>query len=191
KYTREFLSVEDNFDGDSCQSASDIQPEDESPMEEVRATIPSTSLVPLFFINLRYILLFAVSLFFVTCLVYAYMPWRDLFLAIVLAVVFVLPVGIVQAVTNQQPSLNIYAASIVWGAIEPARVFGSKDHAIYAPVQWDFLAGALLPIPFWFASRRWPHIRWLKHVHWPVFLAATSNIPPALPYFFANGLFCR
>ncbi|KAF9318871.1 hypothetical protein BG003_010388, partial [Podila horticola] len=109
KYSREFLTVEDKFVGDSCQSASDIQPENKSPMEEVRATIPSTSLVPLFFINLRYILLFAISLAlsFVTCLVYAYMPWSALFLAIVLAVVFVLPVGIVQAVTNQQPSLNI------------------------------------------------------------------------------------
>ncbi|KAF9381272.1 hypothetical protein CPC16_009916, partial [Podila verticillata] len=53
---------------------------------------------------------------------------------------------------------------------------------------WGFLVGAVLPIPFWLAARWWPHIRWLKLVHWPVLLAATSSIPPALPYFFSNGL---
>ncbi|KAG0027929.1 hypothetical protein BGZ82_008698 [Podila clonocystis] len=236
--------------------------------------------------NLWYIFLFAASLAlaFLTCVLYAYMPWWALFLALFLAIIFVLPVGIVQAITNQQPSLNIvaeytigyllpghaianvtfktygyivnyqaltfaadlklahymkipprvmfaaqiastllcalvnlvtaqwlistrpnictprgypftcrstntfYAASIIWGAIGPARVFGSKDHAIYAPVQWGFLAGALLPIPFYLASRQWPRVHWLKLVHWPVLLAATSNIPPALPYMYANGL---
>ncbi|KAG9321733.1 hypothetical protein KVV02_005079 [Mortierella alpina] len=37
-----------------------------------------------------------------------------------------------------------------------------------------------------------PHIdqevEWLKLVHWPVLFAATSNMPPALPYFYSNGL---
>ncbi|KAF9958013.1 hypothetical protein BGZ72_001042 [Mortierella alpina] len=40
------------------------------------------------------------------------------------------------------------SASVIWGAIGPARVFGNKDGALYAPVQWGFLVGALLPIPF-------------------------------------------
>ncbi|KAG0339127.1 hypothetical protein BG005_003532, partial [Podila minutissima] len=83
---------------------------------------------------------------------------------------------------------TFYSASIIWGAIAPARVFGNKDGAIYSPVQWGFLAGALLPIPFWIASRKWPNVAWLKLVHWPVLLAATSNMPPALPYFYTNGL---
>ncbi|KAG0035193.1 hypothetical protein BGZ83_004079, partial [Gryganskiella cystojenkinii] len=59
----------------------------------------------------------------------------------------------------------------------------------YSGVQWGFLVGALLPIPFWYAAKKFPHIGWLKHVHWPVLLAATSNMPPALPYFYTNGLF--
>ncbi|KAF8977122.1 hypothetical protein BGZ52_007337, partial [Haplosporangium bisporale] len=236
--------------------------------------------------NLWYILLFAISLglSFLTCLLWSYMPWWAVLLAMALAIIFVLPVGIVQAVTNQQPGLNIvteyvigyllpgdaianvtfktygyivnvqaltfaadlklghymkipprtmfmaqilstllcglinvltaqwlittrpnvctragypftcrntntfYSASVIWGAIGPARVFGHKDGASYASVQWGFLVGAVLPIPFWLAARWWPHIRWLKLVHWPVLLAATSSIPPALPYFFSNGL---
>ncbi|KAF9978746.1 hypothetical protein BGZ73_000756 [Actinomortierella ambigua] len=225
-----------------------------------------------------------VSLTFVTCVVWNYMPWWAVILALAIAMFFVLPVGIVTAVTNQQPGLNIiteyvigyimpgyaianvtfktygyivnvqalafasdlklghymkipprimfaaqvvstvmcstinlvtatwlihtrphvctqagypftcrntntfYSASIIWGAVAPARVFGHTDGALYAPVQWGFLFGALIPIPFWFLHKKFPHIRWLGLVHWPVLLTATSNIPPALPYFFANGL---
>ncbi|KAG0051965.1 hypothetical protein BGZ83_003103 [Gryganskiella cystojenkinii] len=234
-----------------------------------------------------YIILFVTSmgLSFVTCIVWDYMPWWAVFLAVGLAIFFVLPVGIVQAVTNQQPGLNIvteyvigyllpghaianvtfktygyivniqalaftadlklghymkipprimfmaqivstlisgvinlstatwlvntrpkictpegypftcratntfYSASIIWGAIGPARVFGNVDGALYSPVTWGFLVGAILPIPFWYATKMFPHVAWLKYVHWPVLLAATSNMPPALPYFYTNGLF--
>ncbi|KAG0320885.1 hypothetical protein BGZ97_012626 [Linnemannia gamsii] len=227
----------------------------------------------------------SLALSFVACIVYNYMPWWAVFLAMAIAIFFVLPVGIVQAVTNQQPGLNIiteyvigyilpgdpianvtfktygyivnvqaltftsdlklghymkipprimfmaqlistliactinlvtatwlvntrpnvctpegapftcrstrtfYSASIIWGAVAPARVFGNKDDAWYSPVQWGFVAGALLPIPFWLLSRKFPNVVWLKLVHWPVLLAATSNMPPALPYFYTNGLF--
>ncbi|KAF9290604.1 hypothetical protein BGZ68_006596 [Mortierella alpina] len=234
-----------------------------------------------------YIFLFVVSLALslVTCIVWEFMPWWAVLLAMAIAMFFVLPVGIVQAVTNQQPGLNIvteyvigymlpghaianvtfktygyivnvqaltftadlklghymkipprvmfmaqiistlisgvinlstatwlvntrpnictpegfpftcrstktfYSASIIWGAIGPARVFGNVQGALYSPVQWGFLVGALLPIPFWYASRKFPDVAWLKYVHWPVLLAATSNMPPALPYFYTNGLF--
>ncbi|KAG0369041.1 hypothetical protein BGZ54_000549 [Gamsiella multidivaricata] len=234
-----------------------------------------------------YLILFVITLALslVTCVVWDFMPWWAVLLALAIAIFFVLPVGIVQAVTNQQPGLNIvteyvigymlpghaianvtfktygyivnvqaltftsdlklghymkipprimfmaqlistiisglinlatalwlvnsrpnicthegypftcrntntfYSASIIWGAIGPARVFGNKDGALYAPIQWGFLVGALLPIPFWWAANKFPHITWLKYVHWPVLLAATSNMPPALPYFYTNGLF--
>ncbi|KAG0050152.1 hypothetical protein BGZ83_005072 [Gryganskiella cystojenkinii] len=228
--------------------------------------------------------LISLALSFVTCVVWDYMPWWAVILAMAIAIFFVLPVGVVQAVTNQQPGLNIvteyvigymlpghaianvtfktygyivntqalaftadlklghymkipprtmfmaqvvstilggtinlatatwlldtrphictkqgypftcrstntfYSASIIWGAIGPARVFGSLDRGLYGPVTWGFLVGALLPIPFWMAWRRWPHVKWLESVHWPVLLAATSNIPPALPYMYTNGL---
>ena len=234
-----------------------------------------------------YASLFVISLALslVTCVVWEYMPWWAVLLAIGIAIIFVLPVGIVQAVTNQQPGLNIvteyvigyllpghaianvtfktygynvniqaltftadlklghymkipprvmfmaqlistlisgiinlstatwlintrekictlqgypftcrstntfYSASVIWGAIGPARVFGNVDGALYAPVQWGFLVGALLPVPFWLATKKFPNVTWLKYVHWPVLLAATSNMPPALPYFYTNGLF--
>ncbi|KAG0210745.1 hypothetical protein BGX28_009020 [Mortierella sp. GBA30] len=239
--------------------------------------------VPDWWYGILFIVTLALSL--VTCIVWNFMPWWAVLLAIAIAIFFVLPVGIVQAVTNQQPGLNIvteyvigymlpghaianvtfktygyivnvqaltftsdlklghymkipprimfmaqltstfvaglinlatamwlvnsrpnictpegypftcrstktfYSASVIWGAIGPQRVFGNKDGALYAPVQWGFLVGALLPIPFWYAAKKFPHISWLKYVHWPVLLAATSNMPPALPYFYTNGLF--
>ncbi|KAF9111126.1 hypothetical protein BGX27_005361 [Mortierella sp. AM989] len=234
-----------------------------------------------------YAILFVITLAlsFVTCCVWNFMPWWAVILALAIAAFFVLPVGIVMAVTNQAPGLNIvteyvigyilpghaianvtfktygyitniqaltfcsdlklghymkipprimffaqllstlisglvnlatatwltntrddictpagypftcrstntfYSASIIWGAIGPARVFGGKDGAIYGNVQWGFLVGAVLPFPFWFLAKKFPHISWFKYVHWPVLLAATSNMPPALPYFYTNGLF--
>ncbi len=47
-----------------------------------------------------------------------------------------------------------YTASLVWGAIGPARMFGNDS--IYRPMYWAMLVGALIPIPFWLAARRYP-----------------------------------
>ena len=239
--------------------------------------------VPDWWYAILFVLTLALSM--VTCVVWDYMPWWALILALAIALVFVLPVGIVQAVTNQQPGLNIvteyaigyllpghaianvtfktygyivnvqalnfvsdlklghymkipprtmfmaqvvssvmsciinlgtatwlintrpgictaagypftcrstktfYSASVIWGAIGPARVFGGKDGAIYGPVQWGFIVGIFLPLIFWALSKKFPNQTWMKYVHWPVLLAATSNMPPALPYMYSNGLF--
>ncbi|KAG9068981.1 hypothetical protein KI688_009871 [Linnemannia hyalina] len=248
-----------------------------SRLMRVYPEVPDWWYISLFVISL------ALSLF--TCQQYNFMPWWAVLLAMAIAIFFVLPVGIVQAVTNQQPGLNIvteyvigymlpghaianvtfktygyivnvqaltftadlklghymkipprimfmaqivstlisgvinlatatwlintrpnvctpegkpftcrstntfYSASVIWGAIGPARVFGNVDGALYSPVQWGFLVGAILPVPFWLLSKKFPNVTWLKYVHWPVLLAATSNMPPALPYFYTNGLF--
>ncbi|KAF9111125.1 hypothetical protein BGX27_005360 [Mortierella sp. AM989] len=234
-----------------------------------------------------YALLFVVTaaLSMLTCVVWDFMPWWALILALAMALLFVLPVGIVQAVTNQQPGLNIvteyvigyllpghaianvtfktygyvvnvqalnfvtdlklghymkipprtmfmaqlvsaiiscminlatavwlmntqpnvctdegfpftcrstrtfYSASIIWGAIGPARTFGHTDGALYSPIQWGFLIGAIFPFVFWILAQKFPSVEWLKFVHWPVLFAATSNMPPALPYMYSNGLF--
>ncbi|KAF9575926.1 hypothetical protein EC968_000887 [Mortierella alpina] len=239
--------------------------------------------VPDWWYGLLFVVTFALSM--VTCVVWDFMPWWALLLSLAIAAFFVLPVGVVQAVTNQQPGLNIvteyvigymlpghaianvtfktygyivnvqalnfvsdlklghymkippqvmfmaqlvssviscvinlgtatwlintrphvctpqgypftcrstktfYSASIIWGAIGPARVFGNKDGALYSTVQWGFLVGALLPLIFWALSKKFSNVTWLKYVHWPVLLAATSNMPPALPYMYTNGLF--
>ncbi|KAF9297372.1 hypothetical protein BGZ91_010121, partial [Linnemannia elongata] len=53
----------------------------------------------------------AISVF--TCEYYGYMPWWAVFLAILLAVIFALPVGLIQALTNQQPGLNIITEYVI------------------------------------------------------------------------------
>lgn len=203
------------------------------------------------------------------------MPWYYLFLAIAIALVFVLPTGIVQAVTNQTIGLNVitefvagivipgdplgnvtfktygyitqyqalllisdlklghymkippramfstqlvgtivaglvnyltaiylmnnipdictpkntrwtcpnanifFSASIIWGAIGPIKMFGINS--TYAPLLLGFIIGALLPIPSWLLMKKYPHIKWLKHVHFPIMLSATAIMPPAPP----------
>ncbi|KAG9062071.1 hypothetical protein KI688_006793 [Linnemannia hyalina] len=48
-----------------------------------------------------------------TCQYYKYMPWWAVLLAILLAVIFALPVGLIQALTNQQPGLNIITEYVI------------------------------------------------------------------------------
>ncbi|KAG0018527.1 hypothetical protein BGZ82_000411 [Podila clonocystis] len=237
-------------------------------------------IVPQWWYGILFVITLALS--FVTCIVWNYMPWWAVILAMAIAIFFVLPVGIVQAVTNQQLGLNIiteyvigyilpghaianvtfktygyivnvqaltfiadlklgqymkisprimymtqllstiiactvnlatatwlvntrpnicteegypftcrntntfYSASVIWGAIGPARAFGNKDGALYSPVQWGFLVGAVLPLIFWLLARKFPNV---KLVHWRVLLAAMSYMPPYLPYMYSNGLF--
>ncbi|GJJ72157.1 hypothetical protein EMPS_04514 [Entomortierella parvispora] len=240
--------------------------------------------VPDWWYGLLGVITFALSM--VTCVVWDYMPWWALLLAFCISIIFLLPVGVVQAVTNQQPGLNVvteyligyllpghaianvtfktygyivnvqalsfvgdlklghymkipprvmfmaqlvsaiisciinlgtatwlidtrpfvcdpikgypftcrntrtfYSASVIWGAIGPARVFGNKDGALYSTVQWGFLVGAILPVITWLLSKKFPNNRLLSNIHWPVLLAATSYMPPALPYMYTNGLF--
>ncbi|KAG0298745.1 hypothetical protein BGZ96_007620 [Linnemannia gamsii] len=212
-----------------------------------------------------------------------YLPWYYLLVSLAIAFIFALPVGIVQAVTNQQPGLNViteyvigylmpghpianvtfkaygyitnvqalqftqdlklghymkipprimfwvqvnssviagiinlattdwllrvqpnictkagypwtcrntntfYSASVIWGVIGPGRMFGLGTQ--YSIIQWGFVIGAFLPFPVWWLCRRYPQVKFLKKIHFPVLLAATSNMPPAQAYFYPNGIF--
>ncbi|KAK3832929.1 MAG: OPT family small oligopeptide transporter [Linnemannia elongata] len=215
-----------------------------------------------------------------TCQFYGYMPWWAVLLAILLAVVFALPVGLIQALTNQQPGLNIiteyvigyilpgkpipnvtfktlgyismaqamtftsdlklghymkvppramfwaqllgtfiaglinlvtanwllnsqpkicngskefacphantfYSASVIWGVIAPNLMFGPTS--IYNAINFFFLIGFILPIPFYFLKKAFPN-SWLDFVHIPVMLAATGMMPPAQAYHYTNWL---
>ncbi|KAF9409469.1 hypothetical protein BGZ94_001943, partial [Podila epigama] len=231
-----------------------------------------------------YAVLFLVSLTLsiITVVKWNYLPWYHLIVSLAIAFIFALPVGIVQAVTNQQPGLNViteyvigylmpghpianvtfkaygyitnvqalqftqdlklghymkipprimfwvqvissilaglinlattdwllkvqpnictkagypwtcrntntfYSASVIWGVIGPARMFGPGS--LYSIIQWGFLLGAILPLPVWWLCRRYPNIRFLQKIHFPVLLAATSNMPPAQAYFYPNGI---
>ncbi|GAA5800218.1 OPT family small oligopeptide transporter [Helicostylum pulchrum] len=206
------------------------------------------------------------------------LPWWGLILAVAIPVVFVLPIGIIQAVTNQQPGLNIitelvigyalpgrpianvtfktygyismyqcltfvsdlklghytkippkamfwaqmvgtviagvvnlatakwlmgsiegictnagypftcpsahtfYSASIIWGTIGPGNMFGNGSP--YSSMNWFFLIGFILPIPFYFLSKKYPN-SWFKYIHIPLIFNATGMMPPAVPLNFS------
>ena len=61
----------------------------------------------------------------------------------------------------------------------PLKMFGPKS--VYWPLLFGFLIGALLPIPIWFLRKKYPQVKLLHYVHFPIILSATSMIPPALP----------
>jgi len=67
-------------------------------------------------------------------------------------------------------------ASLIFGTVGPQRVF--SPGAVYHPMFYFFLVGALLPIPFYLLARKYP-AKWYKYVNIPVFFVGTGNMPPA------------
>ncbi|KIO29033.1 hypothetical protein M407DRAFT_71063 [Tulasnella calospora MUT 4182] len=74
------------------------------------------------------------------------------------------------------PMESGYTASVVWGMIGPARLYGRRG--LYFPQVFGLLIGALLPIPFWWWSKRRPKSP-LRHVHLPTFFYSYVGMPPA------------
>ncbi|KAF9774159.1 hypothetical protein IL306_007909 [Fusarium sp. DS 682] len=71
-----------------------------------------------------------------------------------------------------------FNTSMVWGALGPRRFF--EPGALYRPLLWFFLLGALLPIAVYLLRRKvFPHVNWLKKIHVPLFLGGLNYIPPA------------
>jgi len=66
-----------------------------------------------------------------------------------------------------------FTAAVLWGTLGPKRMFGAG--AIYNSLLWFFLAGALLPIPLYFLSKRWKVIQYL---YVPVVLYGGTNWAP-------------
>ncbi|KAI9322283.1 OPT family small oligopeptide transporter [Dichotomocladium elegans] len=79
---------------------------------------------------------------------------------------------------------TFYAASIVWGTIGPKRMFAGDS--IYSSMLYFFLIGFILPIPFWYAHKKYPNVTWLKYVHIPLIFNATGMMPPAVPLNFTS-----
>jgi hypothetical protein len=69
-----------------------------------------------------------------------------------------------------------FNSGVLWGAISPARIFGPG--AMYHGVLWALLAGAFVPIPFWYLGRKYPKTIW-KAVNWGVIFNSVLAIPPA------------
>ncbi|KAF9286790.1 hypothetical protein BGZ68_002542 [Mortierella alpina] len=84
--------------------------------------------VPDWWYGLLFIVTLGMSL--VTCTVREYMPWWAVLLAIAIAIVFVLPVGVVQAVTNQQPGLNIVTEYVI-GYLLPGHAIANVTFKTY------------------------------------------------------------
>ncbi|KAK8933406.1 Oligopeptide transporter 5 [Platanthera zijinensis] len=70
-----------------------------------------------------------------------------------------------------------YNASIIWGLVGPLRMFGKLGH--YSALNFFFLIGLLLPIPFWALAKLFPTNKLLKHIHIPLIVAGAASIPRA------------
>ena len=51
----------------------------------------------------------------------------------------------------------------------------------YSPLLYAFLIGAILPIPGWLLMKKFPNVKWLQFIHFPIMLSATGMMPPAPP----------
>ncbi|KAI1374572.1 small oligopeptide transporter [Hypoxylon crocopeplum] len=71
-----------------------------------------------------------------------------------------------------------FSASVIWGLIGPARVFSPGE--IYSGLLVFFIIGAIAPIIFWFAARRWPKSP-AKYLMAPLIFGGAGSIPPATP----------
>lgn len=80
------------------------------------------------------------------------------------------------------PSARVFfTASVIWGAIGPARMFSGD--ALYGGLQWFWLVGALAPVVTWFFARRYPRSIW-RYVNMPLVFGGSGMMPPATVYIF-------
>ncbi|KAI8557437.1 hypothetical protein RHMOL_Rhmol04G0011000 [Rhododendron molle] len=70
-----------------------------------------------------------------------------------------------------------YNASIIWGVVGPLRMF--TKYGNYGSMNWFFLIGFLAPFPVWLLSQKFPEKKWIRLIHFPILLGATSAMPPA------------
>ncbi|KKY27075.1 putative sexual differentiation process protein isp4 [Phaeomoniella chlamydospora] len=69
-----------------------------------------------------------------------------------------------------------FNGSILWGVVGPQRFFGPG--ALYRPLVWAFLVGAIAPICVWLMGRQQKKSVWQK-INFPVLFGSLSWIPPA------------
>ncbi|KAI4338003.1 hypothetical protein L6164_016359 [Bauhinia variegata] len=81
-----------------------------------------------------------------------------------------------------------FDASVIWGLVGPRRIFG--DLGEYPKVNWFFLGGAIAPLLVWMSQKAFPSQEWIRLIHMPVLLGATSMMPPASAVNFTSWLIC-
>ena len=79
-----------------------------------------------------------------------------------------------------------YDASVIWGLLGPRRIFG--DLGEYGKVNLFFLGGAIAPLLVWLAHKAFPGQTWIRLIHMPILIGATSMMPPASAVNFTSWL---
>ncbi|SZF03594.1 unnamed protein product [Blumeria hordei] len=78
------------------------------------------------------------------------------------------------------PGGNVFfTASVIWGAIGPARIFSIG--AMYSPLLLYFLLGAILPFITRYLAKKWPKSVF-QYISVPVMFGSLGAIPPATVY---------
>ncbi|KAF4626165.1 hypothetical protein G7Y89_g11996 [Cudoniella acicularis] len=82
------------------------------------------------------------------------------------------------------PNAHVFfTASIIWGVIGPARIFGPGG--LYYPMSFFFILGAGLPVICWLAAKKWPK-SYMRYINTPVIFGGTGYIPPATVLIYAS-----
>ncbi|KAJ9314287.1 hypothetical protein DTO271D3_5516 [Paecilomyces variotii] len=71
-----------------------------------------------------------------------------------------------------------FNASIIWGAIGPARIF--SPGSIYSPLLYFFIAGAIFPVLIYLGARAFPKSK-IRYLNAPIIFGGAGLIPPATP----------
>jgi len=73
--------------------------------------------------------------------------------------------------TGRSPSI-FYSASIIWGAVAPARFFSGK----YTWLYMGFVLGAIVPLVGYWAHKKWPGRKINKFV-FPIVCSGATMVP--------------
>ncbi|OCF40952.1 OPT family small oligopeptide transporter [Kwoniella heveanensis CBS 569] len=73
--------------------------------------------------------------------------------------------------TGRAPAI-FYSASIIWGAVAPARFFSGGYEVLYL----GFLLGAIVPIACWYGHKRWPGYK-LNKIVFPIICSGATVVP--------------
>ncbi|WVQ63858.1 OPT family small oligopeptide transporter [Kwoniella botswanensis] len=73
--------------------------------------------------------------------------------------------------TGRAPAI-FYSASIIWGAVAPARFFSGGYEVLYL----GFLIGAIVPLACWWGHKRWPGYK-LNKVVFPIICSGATIVP--------------
>ncbi|KAI1841653.1 hypothetical protein JX265_009332 [Neoarthrinium moseri] len=75
---------------------------------------------------------------------------------------------------------TFYNASVIWGLLGPAKMFGAGQ--LFSWINWFWLIGAALPIAQYFLAMRFPR-SFLRYVFFPAIFGAAGMIPPATTWY--------